>query len=873
VTPPSDLPGTGLPDLDRVLRGLRPGDNVVWQVDAVEDYPAFVGPFVEAALASGRKLVYFRFARHEPLVAPGRGAEIHRLDPGVGFESFTASIHRVIEEAGRGACYVFDCLSDLAAGWYSDLMLGNFFRVTCPYLFELDTVTYFALLRDRHSQEAVSTIRDTTQLLLDVFRHEGALYVHPLKADGRHSPTMYLPHVWSGGAFRPLTESSVLSDVLVGLSERRADAVSRLDAWERRFQEAREVLDAIRSGARPAGGGREVFEALLGMMVTRDERLADLARRCLDLADLLAIRRRMIGTGLLGGKSAGMLVARAILARADPRWRRRLEPHDSWFIGSDVFYTYLVRNGLWRARREQRARASLLDGAEEARERIRKGTFPDFVVQQLVAMLEYYGQSPIIVRSSSLLEDGFGNAFTGKYESVFCPNQGSPRERLDAFLAAVRTVYASTMSEEALRYREHRGLLGRDEQMAILVQRVSGAVHGRFFYPEVAGVGLSYNPYVWNAAIDPEAGMMRLVFGLGTRAVERSDDDYTRIVSLSAPLLRPETSLDEVTEYAQRRVDVIDLEANRFGSARFDEVAAEDRLLPLDLFATRRDSARVLTFERLLSGTPFVAEMGALLATLREAYRNPVDVEFTANFLAGGEFRVNLVQCRPLQLQEGGAVAPPPEGLPEEAVLIRSSGPVVGQGASVRVERVVYVDPDPYALLPARDRYEVARLVGRVTRLPGAPRALLLLGPGRWGTSTVSLGVPVSFAEIQRATAICEIVKMGMGVVPDVSLGSHFFNDLVESGMVYLALHPGRPGHRLNEALLRAAPNRLGELLPYDAGMAKVVRVVDFPLREGRRLWLTASGLRQEVLCWLQLPPEGFDAPPVRDGVDPALAG
>ena len=853
-TPPADPAGTGLADLDRVLGGLRRGDNVVWQVDTVEDYAAFVGPFADAALATRGKLVYFRFARHEPLLAPGR-AEIHRLDPGVGFETFTASIHRVVEEAGRGASYVFDCLSDLAADWYSDLMLGNFFRVTCPYLFELDTVTYFALLRDHHSQEAVSTIRDTTQLLLDLFRHEGALYVHPLKVDGRHSPTMYLPHAWrSGGAFRPLTESSVLADVLAGLSERRAGAASRLDAWERRFQEAREVLDGIRSGARPAGDAREVFEALLGMMITRDERLASLARRCLDLADLLAVRRRMIGTGLVGGKAAGMLVARAILARADARWSRRLEPHDSWFVGSDVFYTYLVRNGLWRFRRERRARASLLDGAAEARERILEGTFPDFVRQQLVAMLEHYGQSPIIVRSSSLLEDGFGNAFTGKYESVFCPNQGSPQERLEAFLAAVRTVYASTMSEEALRYREHRGLLGRDEQMAILVQRVSGAVHGRFFYPEVAGVALSYNPYVWSPAIDPEAGMMRLVFGLGTRAVERSDDDYTRIVSLGAPLLRPEASPEEATEHAQRQVDAIDLEANRFGSAPFDEVMAEDRLLPVELFATRRGAARALTFERLLGATSFVEEMRALLATLRDAYRHPVDVEFTANFLAGGDFRVNLVQCRPLQMKEGFAAAAAPQGLPEEAILLRSRGPVVGTGASVRVDRVLYVDPDAYALLASRDRYEVARLVGRLTRLPAGQRTVLLLGPGRWGTSTVSLGVPVSFAEIQRVAAICEIVRMGMGVVPDVSLGSHFFNDLVESGIVYLALHPGRPGHRLDEALLREAPNRLAELLPDDAGMAKVVRVVDFPLPDGRRLRLLASGLAQEALCWLEAP-------------------
>jgi hypothetical protein len=845
--------GTGLADLDRVLQGLRPGDNVVWQLDAIEDYAFFVAPFVERALAEKRRVVYFRFARHPALVEEGRGAEVHRLQPGVGFESFTASIHRVIERAGRGTFYVFDCLSDLAADWYSDLMLGNFFMVTCPYLYELETVTYFALLREGHSHEAVDAIRSTTQLLLDVFRHERDLHVHPLKVQDRHSPTMYLPHVWDGATFRPLTQSAALAEALSDLSERRLDGVSRLDVWDRRFLHAREVLEAARGGIRPWSDVSEVFQPLLRMLLTRDERLLDLATRCLELQDLLAIRRRLVGTGLVGGKAAGMLLARAILLKADPHWRRRLEPHDSWFVGSDVFYTYLVRNGCWRARQKQRDRTSFLEGAAEARDRILSGTFPDFVRQQLVAMLEYYGQSPIIVRSSSLLEDSFGNAFTGKYESVFCPNQGSPEERLAQVLDAMRRVYASSMSEEALRYREHRGLLDRDEQMAILVQRVSGGVHGRFFYPQAAGVALSYNPYVWNHAIEAEAGVVRLVFGMGTRAVERSDDDYTRIVALNAPALRHETTLDEVTEYAQRRVDVIDLEANRFASELLDTVVNESPDLPIDLFATaREESGFVLTFEKLLWATPFVEEIRSLLGTLRDAYRYPVDVEFTANFLSDGEFRLNLVQCRPLQVKEGGVIRPPPAGLPEEAVLLTSRGPVIGQSTSTAVDRVVYVDPDAYAVLPTQDRYEVARVIGRLNRLE-ASRGLgvLLLGPGRWGSTTVSLGVPVHFAEINRVSAICEILRMG-DVIPDVSLGSHFFNDLVEANMLYLALYPTRSGHRLDEHRLRSAPNRLAELLPDDARLAPVVHVIDFPLPgDPRLLWLHADCVKQEVSCHL----------------------
>jgi hypothetical protein len=862
---PTALSGTGLADLDRVLQGLRAGDNVVWQVDSVEEYVPFVRPFTDGAQRAGRRLVYFRFARHAPLVEERDGVEVHRLSPALGFESFTTEIHRVIEQAGRGAYYVFDCLSDLAADWYSDLMLGNFFMVTCPYLYELETVTYFALLRDSHSHEAVDAIRSTTQVLVEVFRRDGALFVHPLKVEARESPTMYLPHRRSGDDFVPITESALVAEVLADLAERRLDAVSRHDLWDRKFVQGREVLDGVRAGSRPASDAEETFRALLATMVTREERIAGLASRWLDLEDLLAFRRRMIGTGLLGGKAVGMLLARAILMRSDPRWRQRLEPHDSWFVGSDVFYTFLVQNGCWRARREQRSPASFLDGAAEARERIRRGAFPSSVRSRFVAMLDYYGQSPIIVRSSSLLEDGFGNAFTGKYESVFCANQGSPEERLAALEAAVRRVYASAMSEEALRYREHRGLLDSDEQMAILVQRVSGAVHGSLHFPQVAGVALSYNPYVWDPRIDPHAGVVRLVFGLGTRAVDRSDDDYTRLVALNEPLRRPDAIREGVPEHAQRRVDAVDLAGDRVATFRLDEIARQSPGLPLHRFATSpRVGPPVLTFQELLSATPFVEEMREILATLEAAYRYPVDVEFTANFLSTGDLRVNVVQCRPLQVKEGGVIQPPPADLPASSILLASRGPVIGQSTVAPIDRVVYVDPDAYAALAPRDRYEVARVIGRVTRA-GSDRArrLLLLGPGRWGTSTVSLGVPVSFAEIQRVSVICEIVRMGANVVPDVSLGSHFFNDLVEANMLYLALDPSRPEHRLDEALLLGAPSRLAELLPDDARLAGVVRVIDFPLHgDGRRLLLSADSVRQEVLCYL--------APPAQAGL-PAI--
>jgi hypothetical protein len=275
------------------------------------------------------------------------------------------------------------------------------------------------------------------------------------------------------------------------------------------------------------------------MAVTRDPQLAALAERYLDLFDLVEIGKRMIGTGQIGGKAVGMLLARAILGKTSPRWAERLEPHDSFYIGSDVFYTYLIQNDAWWARRSLRDFEEGIEAARGARHRLLRGQFPPDLQEQCVQMLDYFGQSPIIVRSSSLLEDAYGNAFSGKYESVFCANQGTRADRLHAFMDAVHTVYASTTSREALTYRARRRLLDREEQMALLVQRVSGQRYGPFFYPQAAGAGFSFNPFVWNDAIDPKAGFLRLVFGLGTRAVDRADDDYTRIVALNAPLRLP----------------------------------------------------------------------------------------------------------------------------------------------------------------------------------------------------------------------------------------------------------------------------------------------------------------------------------------------
>ena len=348
---------TGLPELDEALRGLIAGDNVMWHIASVEQYRPLVAPFCEHARITGRRLVYFRFSDDKPLVENGSSAEIHHLELSQGFEPIITQIQTVIEEAGPGTYYVFDRLSDLAVGWFSDRMLGNFIMLICPYIWDHKGIAYFPVLRDIHSPHAAQVIADTVQIKIDVYDHKGATYLLPRKVEHRYSNTMYMLHSWKGDEIRPATDSRVNTEVLAGSAWRKQDSQThRLGFWVRAFARAEEVQNALDRGESPPEDAQSLHDQLLRMLVRGEERILDLARKHLSLSDLLNIRRRMIGTGPLGGKSVGMLLAQSILRKADPSWKTILEPHDSFYIGADVFYTYLVQNGLWWIKQKQKTR-------------------------------------------------------------------------------------------------------------------------------------------------------------------------------------------------------------------------------------------------------------------------------------------------------------------------------------------------------------------------------------------------------------------------------------------------------------------------------------------------------------------------------------
>ena len=852
---------TGIPGLDSILDGLRIGDNVVWRVDSIADYRAFVTPYVRTALQDGRRVVYMRFGRHEPLVVSAPNVVTYQLDAFQGFESFATRVHAIASEEGRGAFYVFDCLSDLLSAWATDQVIGNFFQVTCPYLFELDTVAYFALLRGSHSFKTTARIRETTQVMIGVHTWREAVHVHPIKVWQRHSPTMFLPHARRGEDFLPISGSYEATELLSSISRRGTESGRRqLDYWDRLFLQAEDLL--------AAGGTAEeaapMVDQLCRLMIGREDRILSLARAYFTLEDLLEIKARMIGTGFVGGKAAGMLLARQILL-ADRAfdWCAHLERHDSFFVGSDVFYTYIVHNGWWKLLMQQKTEDGYFTAAAELREKMRQGSFPEEIRESFQQMLEYFGQYPIIVRSSSLLEDGFGNAFAGKYDSYFLANQGSPEERCARLEEVVRAIFSSTMGEDALAYRRQRGLDRHEEQMGLLIQRVSGSYRGHYYLPDLAGVGVSYNTFVWSKEMDPQAGMLRLVLGLGTRAVDRVEGDYPRIVALDAPLKRPLKGFEDARRFAQRDVDLINVESNRPETVSLLDLFRQKleinwaRYAVPDWETTKRLEERggkgekvwLLTFDTLLGEGPFTGMMQQMLKTLEGVYRYPVDVEFTVNFDAAGKPVLNVVQCRPLQTKGEAQKVEIPQGIGEEQVFFATEGHFMGGSIAQAIRRIILVDSEEYIRLPMTEKYEVARLIGRLNRRLGDRREVptLLMGPGRWGTSTPALGVPVTFAELNNITALAEIAFPGGNLMPELSFGTHFFQDLVEADIFYVALFPGSPFCTYRKEWLEELPNALEGIMPASSRYKKVVKVYNLP---GEGLQLMADVVSQRLLCY-----------------------
>jgi hypothetical protein len=616
---------------------------------------------------------------------------------------------------------------------------------------------------------------------------------------------------------------------------------------------------------------REIKVVLIRRMISDQLAYINIAKDWFTVSDLAEIKKRKIGQGKIGGKAAGMLLALRILSEvADEDITSHLSIPDSYFLGADVMYTFMSVNNLmhWndqKYRSEDQIRAEYPQIMDEYLE----GEFPSDISDELLKLLESLGKSPLIIRSSSLLEDNFGTSFAGKYDSVFCPNQGTLDENLDELTEAIAHVYASTLNPEALLYRRSKGLQDYDERMAILIQVVKGERAEQYYLPQAAGVAFSRNSFRWSPEIRKEEGFVRLVWGLGTRAVDRIGNDYPRLVALSHPLLHPEDSSKAIRRYSQQYVDVIDLAQNSFQTLPITEIlhphypvlryiAEIDQggyLAPIrSLIKEDQVNKLVLTFDELLKRTPLADRLRRLLNSLETHYLAPVDTEFTIQVIGADtlqpEVEICILQCRPQsQLEESRVNLP--ENIPDQDVIF-STARMVPRGRVDWINYVVYVHAEGYLALPSESaRTEVGRAISKLNAAL-ADQVFICVGPGRWGTRNLDLGVYIGYSDIYNTRALIEVTGKETGLAPEPSFGTHFFQDLVEANIYPLAIDLEDEGVIFNRDFFYDTPNNLVDFIPVDDQLTNCLRLIKVSsYRPGHSLSLVMDDERSQATAFL----------------------
>lgn len=590
---------------------------------------------------------------------------------------------------------------------------------------------------------------------------------------------------------------------------------------------------------------REIKVVLIRTLISDQLAYVKIAKDWFTIADLNEIRANKIGHGKIGGKAAGMLLARRILIEeGDDEIRASLRMPESYYLGADVTYIFMALNGLmpWNDQK-YKLEEQIYAEYPRIREEFLKGEFPEDILDRFRTLLDQVGRKPLIVRSSSLLEDNFGTSFAGKYESHFCPNQGEAEQNLHDLTRAIIRIYTSMLNPDALLYRRSKGLQDYDERMAILIQVVQGEPYGRYFLPHAAGVAFSRNLYRWSPQIRREDGFLRLVWGLGTRAVDRVGNDYPRLVALSHPLLRPESSVKSIRLYSQQFVDLIDLQDNEFKTVPVSETLGSrypvlrylaqldegDYLAPLLIIAsTGSDQKLVLTFDELLRRTPLAKRLSKMLQILEKNYCSPVDTEFTLRVVNPDslkpEVEIVLLQCRP-QSHLKDSEARLPKNLADENIIFSTSC-MAPEGHVEDIQYVVFIPPEGYFALPtSAARAELSRVISLLNATL-KDEGFICVGPGRWGTSTPDLGVQIGYADIYHARALVELTGSGIGPAPEPSFGTHFFQDLIESNIYPLAIDLDDPDTVFKREFFYKLPNDLVRFLPDQAGLENCLRLI-----------------------------------------------
>ncbi len=651
-----------------------------------------------------------------------------------------------------------------------------------------------------------------------------------------------------------LTDDDILAFIQQRIQE---DKLSFLVRALTRNRSLTEVADAIRRYHRmtpegvelPPATRRGVLASLIRRFFSEHVHFVDVAKTYIDVNDFFEMLPNVIFTpeshGKLGGKSAGLNLAAQIIRKTSVGndLLSGVKTPKTWYITSDGLLAFMYFNNLEEIVEQKYKEIDQIRlEYPHVVQTFKNAHFPPEIVKGLSVALDDFKDCPLIVRSSSLLEDQVGAAFSGKYKSLFLANQGSKEKRLEALMDAIAEVYASTFGPDPIEYRAERGLLDFYEEMGIMIQEVVGTRMGNYYLPAFAGVAFSRNDFRWSPRIKREDGLLRLVPGLGTRAVDRVSDDYPVLVAPGQPGLRVNVTVEESMRYSPQHIDVINLETNSFETVDVDKFLADvgydypnihqvvslcdnDQIrAPMGRHIDFGKGNVLVTFDGLIAHTSFIKQVQQILKLLEEKLGTPVDIEFAHD---GVDFF--LLQCRPQSYSQANTPSPIPKDIADEKVVFTAKR-FISNGRVPDITHIVYVDPQKYNELPSRaDLLAVGRAISRLNKLL-PKRQFILMGPGRWGSrGDIKLGVSVTYSDINNTACLIEVARKQGNYVPDLSFGTHFFQDLVEADIRYLPLYPDDDGVVFNEHFLRGSHNILPDVLPEYAYLADAIRLIDVP--------------------------------------------
>lgn len=752
-------------------------------------------------------------------------------------------------------------------------------RVLLEFLRNTDPVLLQRVARKLVSHMSWHGVADARELLMRGLPHAGETDENRPVRGAPLAPIGFAAEAFALAA-RHLTEAELLGLVTTWIKEEKAGfLVQALESHDATLATILEAIERFRhSGMKEAdlspATRRGLRVALIRRLFSDSRSFVQAARDYIGIEDSYDLVRKVSAPprsyGKLGGKASGLLLAKKVLEKspAASERLRQVKTPASWYVASDWILHFVRHNDLepvlsWKYMEVAQVREEY----PHLVQLFKKAAFPPELVKGLSLALDEFGQQPLIVRSSSLLEDRPGSAFSGKYKSLFLGNQGSKQERLAALMDAVAEVFASVFGPDPTEYRAERGLLDVHEEMGVLIQEVVGRKVGKYFLPAWSGVAFSNNEFRWSPRISRSDGLMRLVPGLGTRAVDRVADDYPVLVAPGQPNLRANVTLDEIVRYSPKRVDVMNLRTNTFETVDARQLLKDygyeypdlrnlvsfvghDRIEhPVGSMSDYAGREPVFTFEGLIRSSDAVAVVRELLAVLQKSLGTPVDVEFAHD---GADFY--LLQCRPQSFTEAAAPAGIPVVAPEK--LVFSARRFVSNGRVPDLTHIVYVDPEGYAALPDRNAMrDVGRAVGRLNKLLPR-RRFALIGPGRWGSrGDIRLGVPVTYSDINNAALLIEVARQRGDYLPELSFGTHFFQDLVEASIRYLPLYPDDPQTVFREEFFAAAENALAELLPEYQHLAATLRVIEVGRAAGGEvLRVLMNGDTDQALAFLAPP-------------------